>query len=178
MQSTPWTRLRAWHRVQPDNQRLATVPGIGVLTATAIIGAIGDGRQFRSGRDFAAWVGLVPRQHSTGGKTKLGRISKKGNAYLRRLLVLGATTQLTHGRSTRAPGGLWFDGLTRRKPLPVATVALANKTARIAWAVLTSGMPFQPSICRSKRDACNSVLPLAEHDAVDTHETAARPPAG
>ena len=135
--------LRAWHRARPDSLRLATVPGIGVLTATAIIAAIGDGRQFRSGRDFAAWVGLTPRQHSSGGKTWLGGVSKKGSPYLRRLLFIGATSQVRGDRWKHAPGGEWFGNLRQRKPARVATAALASKMARIAWAVLTRGEAYR-----------------------------------
>jgi transposase len=132
-------QLAAWHRSNKDSQRLATIPGIGVVTASAILAAIGDGKHFQSGREFAASIGLVPRQNSSGGKERLGRISKRGNPYLRQLLVLGATTQLRGQRRERAAGGAWFDQLLRRKPARVAAVALANKTARVAWAVLTKG---------------------------------------
>lgn len=135
-------QMTAWHRGHTDSKRLATIPGIGTVTASAIIAAIGDGRQFSSGREFAAWVGLVPRQNSSGGKERLGRISKKGNVYLRQLLVIGATTQLRHGKYSKAPGGAWFEQLLRRKPARVASVALANKMARIAWAVLTKGASY------------------------------------
>lgn len=149
-------QLLAWHRTRPDSQRLATIPGIGTLTATAIVGAIGDGRQFRSGRDFAAWVGLVPRQNSSGGKDRLGRISKKAMPICAGLLVLGATMQLSGGRGKNAPGGAWFENLLRRKPARLATVALANKLARIASAVLTCGESYRatgPEVgsCRRRR---------------------------
>jgi transposase len=139
-------QMSAWHRANSDSQRLATIPGVGVVTASAVIAAIGDGKQFRSGREFAAWIGLVPRQNSSGGKEHLGRISKKGDIYLRRLLVSGATTQLLGNRRERAPGGSWFGELLRRKPAKVASVALANKTARIVWAVLTRGEIYRPAI--------------------------------
>jgi transposase len=89
--------MREWHRANPDSRRLTTIPGIGVVTATALVGAIGDGKQFKSAREFSAWVGLVPNQNSSGGKERLGRISKKGNPYLRSLLVVGATTMLKGG---------------------------------------------------------------------------------
>ena len=137
-------QMLAWHRATADSQRLATIPGIGVVTASAVLAAIGTGKQFRSGREFAAWIGLVPRQHSSGGKDRLGHISKQGNQYLRQLLVLGATAQLHGQRRERAPGGAWFDALLRRKPGRVATVALANKMARVAWAVLTKGGSYRP----------------------------------
>lgn len=137
-------QMLAWHQANDDSQRLTTIPGIGIVTASAILAAVGDGRHFRSGREFAASIGLVPRQNSSGGKNKLGRISKRGNPYLRQLLVLGATTRLRGGRKTIAVGGEWFEQLRSRKPGRVASVALANKMARIAWAVLTKGETFRP----------------------------------
>lgn len=136
-------QMTAWHRSDAESQRLATIPGIGAVTASAIIAAIGDGSHFRSGREFAAWLGLVPRQNSSGGKDQLGSISKKGNVYLYRLLVMGATTQLRIKHRERAPGGKWFEQLLQRKPARVASVALANKMARIAWAVLTKGENYR-----------------------------------
>jgi transposase len=131
-----------WHRSQQDSLRLATIPGIGTVTASAIVAAIGDGQQFHSGREFAAWIGLVPRQNSSGGKERLGRISKQGNAYLRQLLVTSATNYLRGERHARAVGGTWFSQLLKRKPGRLATVALANKMARVAWAVLTKGETY------------------------------------
>jgi transposase len=138
-------QMISWHRTSADSQRLVTIPGVGVVTATATLAAIGDGKQFRSGREYAAWVGLVPRQHSSGGKERLGRISKQGNMYLRKLLVTGATTQLLGKRRQQAPGGIWFEALLHRKPARVATVALANKMARVIWAVLTKGEAYRTS---------------------------------
>ena len=138
-------QMATWHKDQADSQRLATIPGIGVVTASAIVAAIGAGKQFQSGREFAAWVGLVPRQNSSGGKERLGRISKKGNAYLRKLLVMGATGQLRGKYIEKAPGGEWFGQLLRRKSARVASVALANKMARVAWAVLTKGENYKKS---------------------------------
>jgi transposase len=141
------------HRARPDSQRLTTIPGIGHVTASAIIASIGDGKQFRSARQFAAWVGLAPRQNSTGGKSRLGRISKQGNPYLRQLLVQCASTQLRGRLRTSAPGGGWFEQLVLRKKPRVAGVALANKTARIAWAVLTKGGTYraaEPAVSAAK----------------------------
>jgi transposase len=137
-------QMIAWHRNHAESQRLATIPGIGVVTASAIVAAIGDGKQFRSGREFAASVGLVPRQNSSGGKDRLGRISKQGNSYLRQLLVLCATTQLRGKCPEKAAGGEWFGQLLERKSARVASVALANKLARVAWAVLTKGENYRP----------------------------------
>jgi transposase len=132
-------QMLAWHRDHADSKRLATIPGVGHITASAIVAAIGDGKQFQSGREFAAWVGLVPRQNSSGGKDRLGRISKQGNPYLRQLLVTGATTRFQTRFRGKKSCNPWFEQLLRRRPGRVATIALANKMARVAWAVLTKG---------------------------------------
>ncbi len=127
-------QLMAWHKSNPVSQRLATIPGIGPIIATAIAATVPEPSGFRSGREFAAWLGLVPRQHSTGGKIRLGGISKRGNQYLRRLLINGASANLLRSKATNADP--WVIGLRRRRPSLVVAVALANKTARIAWAVM------------------------------------------
>jgi transposase len=132
-------QIVAWHQSNQDSKRLASIPGIGPITASAIIAAIGDGKQFRKSRDFTAWLGLVPKQHSSGGKDKLGGITRKGNASVRCLLVLGATGQLRGKRYEKMACGAWMQALVERKPARVATVALAAKTARVAWAILTKG---------------------------------------
>ncbi len=118
-------------------QRLTTIPGIGPLGASALCAAIGNGKQFRSGRDLAAWIGLVPRQHTTGGKPTLLGISKRGNTYLRRLLVLGAQSCLMHLDRSRDRLGRWLDALESRMHHNKVVIALANKLARVAWVVLT-----------------------------------------
>jgi transposase len=127
-------QLMAWHKSNPVSQRLATIPGIGPIIATAIAATVVEPNGFRSGREFAAWLGLVPRQNSTGGKNRLGGISKRGNQYLRRLLINGASANLLRSKATNADP--WVIGLRRRRPSLVVAVALANKTARIAWAVM------------------------------------------
>jgi transposase len=127
-------QLMAWHKSNPVSQRLASVPGIGPIIATAIAATVVEPSGFRSGREFAAWLGLVPRQNSTGGKHRLGGISKRGNQYLRRLLINGASANLLRSKATNADP--WVIGLRRRRPPLVVAVALANKTARIAWAVM------------------------------------------
>jgi transposase len=127
-------QLMAWHKSNPVSQRLATIPGIGPIIATAIAATVVEPTAFRSGREFAAWLGLVPRQNSTGGKNRLGRISKRGNQYLRRLMINGASANLLRSKATNADP--WVIGLRRRRPSLVVAVALANKTARIAWAVM------------------------------------------
>ena len=128
------TQVMAWHKSNPVSQRLATIPGIGPIIATAIAATVADPSIFRSGREFAAWLGLVPRQNSTGGKARLGGISKRGDSYLRRLLVNSAHTVLLCSKQAKtAP---WLMSLLGRKPRLVAAVALANKTARVAWAIM------------------------------------------
>src|ERR687893_434879 len=118
-------------------RRLATVPGIGPIAASLVAATVGDGiRNFRSARHFAAWLGLVPRQHSTGGKTRLGRITKAGNREIRRLLVLGATAMVHRAAQWNSAAGAWTRGLLERRPARLATVALANKIARIAWVLM------------------------------------------
>jgi transposase len=126
-------------------RRLLSVPGVGPLVATAMVAAIADGSAFRRARDFAAWLGLVPKQSSTGGKTRLGGITKRGNTYLRRLLIHGARSFRLNGRRDGHRLGAWVSGLERRAHTNVATVALANKLARIAWAVLARGEPYRPA---------------------------------
>lgn len=136
--------LHDWHLDNQASRRLATIPGIGVITATALVASVSDPGQFRSGRQFAAWLGLVPRQNSSGEKLRLGGISKQGDRYLRRLLVVGATAVIRHTRSKETPMALWLRGLLEKKPVRLVSVALANKTARIAWAVLMNGQTYRP----------------------------------
>jgi transposase len=127
-------------------KRMQEIPGIGPVTATAIVAAIGTGHAFGKGRDFAAWIGLVPGEHSTGGKQRLLGISKRGNPYLRRLFVQGARAVLQ--KRHNQPAGLsgWLERLTTRKHGNVAVVALANKLARMAWAVLAKDQPYRPPV--------------------------------
>jgi error-prone DNA polymerase len=118
-------------------RRLATVPGIGPITASLIAATVGDIGAFESARHFAAWLGLVPRQRSTGGRTRLGRITETGNREIRRLLVLGATSMVYRAEHWSSAAGAWTRGLLERRPVRLVTVALANKMARIAWALMT-----------------------------------------
>jgi transposase len=127
-------------------QRLVAIPGIGPLTATALIATVGNGLAFGKGREFAAWIGVVPREHSTGGKQKLLGISKRGNAYLRRLFILGARAVLQHSTKQSSALSAWLAQLTSRTHPNVAAVALANKLARIAWAVLAKGQPYRAPV--------------------------------
>ena len=133
-----------WHKNSKVSQRLATIPGIGPVTATALAATVPDASVFTSARQFSAWLGLVPRQNSTGGKTRLGGISKRGDGYLRRLLMTGATGALRRSQQTRARP--WVQGMLRRRPAKVVAVALANKTARIAWALMVKGTTYRAPI--------------------------------
>lgn len=137
-------QLSAWHAASEASRRLATIPGLGIITATAIAATVTDPTQFRSGRQFAAWLGLTPQQHSTGGKTRLGGISKQGDRYLRRLLVVGATAVMRHVKDKPMPMANWIRKLVEKKPFRVVSVALANKLARIAWVVLTRKEAYRP----------------------------------
>lgn len=131
------------HRACEVSRKLASIPGIGPIIASVIAAAVPDPSAFKTGRDFAAWLGLVPRQNSTGGKTCLGPITKTGDRYIRRLLVIGATGLIRYKREN-VPGGLeWVTKLLAKKPVRLVTVALANKMARIAWAVLNSGEVYR-----------------------------------
>jgi transposase len=129
-------------RTDDAARRLLTIPGVGVLNATALMAAVGDGSSFRRGRDLAAWLGLVPRQHTTGGKPKLLGITKRGNQYLRMLFIHGARAALPSLAKSASPLGGWLRGLLARGHRNIAVVALANKLARIAWAILRGDESF------------------------------------
>jgi transposase len=143
-------QLAAEARAHPDMRRLMTIPNVGPLSAHAVVAAVGDARQFASARDFAAWVGLTRLNHDTGGKTRLtGHISKAGDRSLRRLLVLGASNGLRHARAKPDKASPWITGLLARRPVKVCVVAQAAKTARIIWAVLTSGEDYRTQDLRT-----------------------------
>ena len=125
-------------------QRLRQIPGVGPLVATAIVAAIGNGTAFPKGREFSSWLGLVPRQHTTGGKARLFGISKRGDSYLRKILVHGARSAVLRVKRERSPFGPWLDALEQRAPINVVITAAANKLARVAWAVLSSGDEYRP----------------------------------
>jgi transposase len=138
-------RVLAWHRSSEPSKRLEAIPGVGPLIASALVASIPDPAVFRSGRDLSAWIGLVPKQHSTGGKERLGSISKAGNRYLRQLLVVGALSVIRRAKQlgyTRHP---WLVRLLERRSSKIAAVALANKIARIAWAMMARNESYQPS---------------------------------
>lgn len=138
-------RLQAWLKQDQACKKIAAIPGVGLLTATAAVAAIGDARAFKSGREFAAWIGLVPAQTGTGGRVRLLGISKRGDTYLRTLLIHGARSVLTH---TKVPEA-WIEQLSKRRPPNVVTVALANKMARTIWAVLAHDRPYEKNyVCR------------------------------
>jgi transposase len=136
-------RVLAWHRSSQVSKRLEAIPGVGPLIATALVASIPDPDAFRSGRDMSAWIGLVPKQNSTGGKERLGSISKAGNRYLRRLLVVGALSVIKRAKQlgyTRHP---WLVTLMQRRSVKIAAIALANKIARIAWAMMARNERYQ-----------------------------------
>jgi len=138
-------RIVAQDRANEASKRLRTIPRIGIIGATAITAVVTDPKAFRSGRDFAAWIGLVPREDSTGGKRKLGPISKQGDRYLRRILVVGAHSVLRRAKHSpeRYP---WLTRLLARRPFKVVAIALANKMARVAWALLAKGGSYRPRL--------------------------------
>lgn len=135
--------ILAWHKDNEASRRLATIPGIGPITASAIVATVTDPTQFHSARQFAAWIGLVPKQNSSGGKERQGGISKQGDRYLRRLLVLGATAVIRHARTKATAETAWLRGVLDRRPVRLASVAQANKTARIVWALLARGESYR-----------------------------------
>jgi transposase len=133
-------------REDADARRLMTIPGIGPITATALLALAPPAATFRNGRDFAAWVGLTPLQRSTGGKQKLGEITKMGELTLRRLLIIGSAAVVLHAAKRGAPRGSWLEQMMARKPRMLVTVALANKTARIVWAVLAKQEDYRAPV--------------------------------
>jgi transposase len=136
-------RITAQAKADRKAVMLKTAPGVGPLSAHATLATMADPSLFRSGRDFAAWLGLTPRLHGTGGKTHTGRITKQGNQPLRRLLVLGATAWLRHVKARPEKGSPWLRALLARRPIKVVAVAQAARTARILWAMLTHNQPYR-----------------------------------
>ncbi len=132
-------RLKIWHKEDQASRRIADIPGVGLLGATAAVATMGDAKAFKSGREFAAWLGLVPRQSGTGGRIRLMGISKRGDTYLRTLLIHGARSVLTHAKEPEP----WITEIRHRRPLNVAVVALANKMARTIWALLAHERAYQ-----------------------------------
>ena len=136
-------QIQSWHRENEASRKLAQIPGIGPITASALVASIGDAKSFKNARQMAAWLGLVPRQHSTGGKPKLLGISKRGDAYLRTLLIHGARAVLRVAERKANYADSWLANLLSRRPKNVAAVALANKNARIVWALLAHDREYE-----------------------------------
>ena len=135
--------IMAWHRSNETSKRLDELPGVGPALATALVASIADPKAFRSGRDFSAWVGLVPKQSSSGGKQKLGNISKQGDRYLRSLFTAGALAVIRYAKIHGAQHRPWLTALLARRPTKVAAIALANKIARMAWAMMARGERYR-----------------------------------
>ena len=135
--------LLAWHRDSDLSQRLATIPGVGIVSATALAASVSEPERFRNGRQFAASLGLTPLQNCSGGKERLGRISRMGDRYLRRLLVVGMTSLVRRAKATPTSVDPRLPALLQRKPVRVVTVAAANRTARVAWAIMTRGSTYR-----------------------------------
>ena len=136
-------RIMSWHRSNAASKRLDAIPGVGPALATALVACVADPRAFRSGRDFSAWIGLVPKQRSSGGKDKLGAISKKGDRYLRGLFTAGALAVIRYAKIHGTKHRPWLTALLARRPTKVAAIALANKLARMAWAMMAKGEHYK-----------------------------------
>ncbi len=139
------TQINAWHRSNEDSRRLAQIPGIGPLTASALVASIGDAKSFNNGRQLAAWLGLVPRQHSSGGKALLLGISKRGDTYLRALMIHGARSVVRVAERKRSSTDKWTTEMGTRRHTNVVAVARANKNARVVWALLAHQRTYDPA---------------------------------
>jgi transposase len=138
--------IAAWHRSNEVSRRLDAIPGVGPMLATALVASVADPKVFRSGRNFSAWIGLVPKQHSSGGKDRLGSISKQGDRYLRSLFMAGALAVIRYARINGAKHRPWLTALLVRRPTKVAAIALANKIARMVWAMMARGERYKEPV--------------------------------
>ena len=136
-------RIMAWHRSNETSKRLDQIPGVGPALATALVASVSDPKAFRSGRHFSAWIGLVPKQHSSGGKDRLGSISKQGDRYLRGLFTAGALAVIRYAKIYGTGHRPWLTALLARRPTKIAAIALANKLARMAWAMMAKGERYK-----------------------------------
>jgi transposase len=138
--------IRAWHRSNETCRRLDDCPGVGPALATAVVASVADPTAFKSGRNFSAWIGLVPKQHSSGGKERLGGISKQGDRYLRGLFVVGALAVIRYAKIHGTRHRPWLTTLLARRPTKVAAIALANKIARMVWAMMAKGERYREPV--------------------------------